>query len=320
MPQSAAAPSVAASSIRVGDTLDVQVAGEPGLSKSYLVDAAGQITLDLVGTLVVTGRTTDQVVEELGRRLSRFLKLPPTVTVTASTPQRNEVIVTGEVVRPGTVKLRAGDTLLDALASVGGLGPNADVPRASLVRRGQMQPQPLMEEALLKGDLSHNMALVVGDIIQVPKREPASFQVMGEVKQPGTRLINGTATVLDAILAAGGLTERADRSQVTLTRRGQTEAIQIDLEQVLAGGNGANHALQAGDVLSVGSRMPIQVVGEVRTPGERLLRHGGTLMEAVLRPGRGPSRDPGDAPGCHVGDLQPAGGDGRRGWPVAAAG
>lgn len=287
-PSSSSVPSAV---IRPGDTLEIQVASETGLSKSYTVDASGNITVEMVGQVPAAGRTADQLAQELRTRLGRFLK-QPTLTVALSAPARQEVLITGEVLRPGAVKLRPGDGLLDALAIVGGLGPRADGTRATLVRRGQAQPQPINAELLLKGDLSQNLSLNDGDIIQVPKREAATYQVVGEVRQPGTRALDGTVRLLDAIVASGGLTDRADRSRVTLSRKDQKQSTLIDLDQVLAGDSSVNVTIQPGDLLSVGARSIIQVGGEVRTPGAQLLRNGGTLMEAILQAGGfGPDAD-----------------------------
>jgi protein involved in polysaccharide export with SLBB domain len=190
------------------------------------------------------------------------------------------------------VKLQPGDGLLDALAVVGGLGPKADAVHATLVRRGQAHPQSLNIEALLKGDLSQNVPLSDGDIIQIPKKEISTYQVVGEVKIPGARAMDGTTKVLDAILSTGGLTDRADRSRITLTRKNQAQPIVIDLDQVLAGETSANVLVQPGDVLTVAPRMVVQVVGEVRAPSERLIRNGGTVMEAIMFAGGfGPDAD-----------------------------
>jgi protein involved in polysaccharide export with SLBB domain len=87
--------------------------------------------------------------------------------------------------------------------------------------------------------------------------------------------------VLDA-LQTSGLTPRADQGRITLMRRGQSQPIVIDLDKVMAGETSANVLVEPGDVLTVGSQMPVQVSGEVRTTGERALRNGATLMEAIL--------------------------------------
>jgi protein involved in polysaccharide export with SLBB domain len=273
----------APSAIQVGEMLDIQVAGEASLSKSYTVDAGGCITLDLLGQVPVTGRTADQVAADLRTRLGRFLK-QPNVTVSPNTLARQEVLVTGEAVRPGPVKLRPGDAVLDALGAAGGLGPNADVARITLVRRGQIQPLSLNVEQLLKGDLSQNMMLSDGDILQIPRKLNGSYDLFGEVRQPGTHTLERPTTVLEALVASG-LTDLADRDRVTVKRKDQLDPIAINLEQLIAGDPTANLTLQPGDVITVASRVVVAVTGAVVAPGEQRLHNGGTLMEAVARAG-----------------------------------
>jgi protein involved in polysaccharide export with SLBB domain len=219
------------------------------------------------------------VAQELKTRLGRYL-MRQDVIVTSSTPVRREVLVTGEVLRPGAVPLRQGDALLDALGAAGGVTPAADAVHATLVRRGQPKPEPLQIDLLLKGDLTRNLSLNDGDIIQVPKKEIASYQVLGQVKSPGTRPLVGPIHVLDALLEAG-LTDRADRNRVMLTRKGQAQPIAIDLDQLFKGDTAANALIEADDVVTVGSRVVVQVAGEVKDPGLKLMRNGGTVMECV---------------------------------------
>ena len=95
--------------IRPGETLDIQIAGDTALSKNYTVDAAGQITLDLIGAVTVAGRTPAQVAADLQTRLSRFLKLR-SVTVRPVAAATQDVTVTGAVVTPGVVRLRPGSS------------------------------------------------------------------------------------------------------------------------------------------------------------------------------------------------------------------
>lgn len=285
------APVSSASLVRAGETLEVHVAGEPSMSKSYLVDSGGSITLEMVGPVRAAGRTTEQIAQELRLRLRQFLK-NPSLSVTRHAPTRQEVLVTGEVARPGAVALGPGAGILDALTVVGGLSPRGDGARATIVRRGHPEPIPVNLEKLAAGDMSQNVPVMDGDIVQVPRKEGHTFQIVGEVKAPGTRTADQPVSVLDALVAAGGLTERADRNRLLLTRPGEEQPIVIDLDRLLAGGANAAPKLQGGDVLQVGARLVVGVAGEVKAPGERLLRNGGTLMEAIMMAGGfGPDAD-----------------------------
>lgn len=281
-PAAASAPSAAPAPVRAGETLDIRVAGEPTLTKSYAVDASGRITLDLIGQVQAVGRTPDQIAAELQARLKEYLK-EPEVTVVDQAPSQESVIVAGEVVKAGVVALRPGDGLMEALAAVGGLTPNADGAHATVQRRGQAQLQSVNLAQLLDGDLKQNLVLNDGDVIRVPRLAVATYQVEGEVRLPGMKALppEGAPHVLE-VLSNCGLTDRADRNRIVLTRKGQSAPITIDLDRVLAGDTSANVLVQPGDVLMVASRMEVQVAGAVKAAGAHLLRNGGTLMEAIL--------------------------------------
>lgn len=291
-PAGTTAPIASPAPVRAGEVLDIRVAGEPTLTKNYMVDASGRITLDLIGQVKALGRTPEQIAAELRTRLKEYLK-DPEVTVADLAPLREDVIVTGEVVRAGVVQLRPGDGLIEAIAAVGGLAPGADGAHTTVVRRGQAQAQAVNLDQLLKGDLSQNLVMNDGDVIRIPRFTIPTYQVEGEVKLPGNKPLppEGATRVLE-VLSTCGLTDRADRNRIVLTRKDQPQPIVIDLDRVLAGDTSANVLVQPGDVLMVASRMEVQVVGAVKAAGEHLLRNGGTLMEAILFAGGfGPEAD-----------------------------
>ena len=69
----------------------------------------------------------------------------------------------------------------------------------------------------------------------------AKVSVAGEVKTPGMYKISARATILDAVALAGGFTEYAKRSKVTLIRvsaNGQQQQYQINVEDQLKGRKG----------------------------------------------------------------------------------
>jgi polysaccharide export outer membrane protein len=68
----------------------------------------------------------------------------------------------------------------------------------------------------------------------------AKVTVGGEVKTPGSYKIKDRSTVLDAVALAGGFTEYAKRSKVTLIRigsNGKEERFQINVDDQLKGRN-----------------------------------------------------------------------------------
>jgi len=89
-------------------------------------------------------------------------------------------------------------------------------------------------------------------------------------------------TVKDALAAAGGLTQIADRKGVVLVRE-RGERITIDLDK-LAAGQAENPVLKPGDTLVV-KPSSIQVSGRVKSPGSYELQANMTVMQALAAAG-----------------------------------
>src|SRR5438445_6134682 len=110
--------------------------------------------------------------------------------------------------------------------------------------------------------------------------------VVGEVTQPGAYQISSLGTVLTALYAAGGLTERADMRAVEVRRLSKTVA-SVDLyDYLLRGDTRSDIRLETGDVVFVpvhGTR--VQISGAVRRPAIYELKSGETLSELIRAAG-----------------------------------
>src|SRR5438552_1665414 len=110
--------------------------------------------------------------------------------------------------------------------------------------------------------------------------------VVGEVAQPGAYQISSLGTVLTALYAAGGVTERANLRTVEVRRLGKSIAT-LDLYDYLLRGDTRNDVrLETGDVVFVavhGTR--VQVTGAVRRPATYELKLGETLANLIVAAG-----------------------------------
>ena len=106
--------------------------------------------------------------------------------------------------------------------------------------------------------------------------------VVGEVAQPGAYQISSLGTVLTALYAAGGLTERGKMRGVEVQRAGNRVAT-LDLYDYLLRGDTRNDVrLETGDVVFVPVHGPrVQIAGAVRRPAIYELRAGGDLASLI---------------------------------------
>jgi polysaccharide export outer membrane protein len=96
-------------------------------------------------------------------------------------------------------------------------------------------------------------------IVRVVTRVSKVYYVLGEVNAPGAFTLNGRETVLDGILAAGGLNDRASRRDIILSRPTRPDGCRVVLpvcysEIVQLGDTTTNYQLAPGDRIFVPTR------------------------------------------------------------------
>src|SRR5690348_16769692 len=106
-----------------GDRLRVVVFGQPGISNSYTVDAGGNVTLPLVGTIAARGRTTQALAKTITERLKAGYVREPNVSVEVEAYR--PFFILGEVTTPGQYPYVANITAQAAVAIAGGFSPRA---------------------------------------------------------------------------------------------------------------------------------------------------------------------------------------------------
>jgi polysaccharide biosynthesis/export protein len=114
-------------------------------------------------------------------------------------------------------------------------------------------------ETAVKGQVE-TQAKDAGPItVRIVTRQSKVYYVLGEVNAPGAYQLSGRETVLDAVMAAGGLTERASRDDIILDRPTPPDSCRIVLpvcwsEIVQVGDTSTNYQMTAGDRIYVPTR------------------------------------------------------------------
>jgi polysaccharide export outer membrane protein len=157
--------------ISPGDVLRIAVWREPELTTDVSVRLDGRITVPLLGDVIASGKTPNQLATEIQKSLSRFLEVPPQVTITVSQAISARFFVLGEVQHSGAYPLQSRTTVLQALALAGGFREFAKRERIVVVREKNGRRSALRmnySEIEGGGDLEQNLVLEAGDTILVP--------------------------------------------------------------------------------------------------------------------------------------------------------
>ena len=233
--------------------------------------------------------------------------------------------------------------LTEAINLAGGITLAAAVREVRIQRRNAAPCNVNLWELFQNGNSSQDISLRDGDEIFIPsttnvdtventllatasfapeETRPVKIAVVGEVERPGPYIVSGTTDavatgggpgdpprVAQALQAAGGVTQLADMRNIQvqrLTKSGAQQVINVDLWQVLKGGDfSQNILLQEGDVVTVTTAqepfadevteladssfapdvIQVNVVGEVESPGVVEVRPNAPLNDAILAAG-----------------------------------
>lgn len=110
-------------SLDSGDRLRIVVFGQDGLSNSYVVDAAGNVTMPLIGAVPARGSSTSELARQVGARLRNGFIREPHVAIEIESYR--PFFILGEVTYPGQYPFVPNMTVETAVAIAGGFTPRA---------------------------------------------------------------------------------------------------------------------------------------------------------------------------------------------------
>jgi polysaccharide export outer membrane protein len=142
-----------------GDKLRIVVFGQEGLTSSYAVDAGGQVSMPLIGSVGARGLTTAQLGNAIAAKLRDGFVREPHVAVEIESYR--PFFILGEVAAPGQYPYVANMSVETAVAIAGGFTPRAQKNRVEISRplRGQIFRSPAPLNAIVRpGD-----TIVVGE-------------------------------------------------------------------------------------------------------------------------------------------------------------
>lgn len=301
LPLSGAAgiPAPPSASLGPGDVLEISVWGYPDLTLQAAIAPDGKIALPLIGPVSTAGMSVERLTALITKAYAEFI-INPHVMVTVKEYRRLHVSVLGQIVHPGAYDLPLGARLIDLIAAGG--GPTEAAAVQAQFFRPEQPPIPIDLTRIMAGEPEVNVPLAGGETLVVSEDLVSFVTIHGEVARPGRYRLKGEMHVLDALMLAGGLTEKASVTQASLTRASaETEPLYLD-DLLLRQEMDRNVRLQPGDVLSIPEELnnKIYIIGDVRNPGIFPVKGSLTLLQAVAMAGGPEQRGPGTAKSAYI--------------------
>jgi len=251
----------------------VTIAGEVG-QPTTLYPANGMTVLEAIvraggftpnaGLRSAQLRRGDQVsvlnLEDAWRRgnlTDNVLLQPGDVLIVPKAPEE-EVLITGAVLRAGTVDIRNKENpRLLALLTNAGRTPAGDYSRVSIYRDGE-HVVANARAAMEQGDMRGNPVLLPGDVVYVPEAGKVAF--LGAFGRPGLVDYDPKLTFLQYLTLAGlppPGTAKLDQGFVIRTRPDNTyETMEFDLARILKGTIPEPIRIQPGDIIYIEGKAP----------------------------------------------------------------
>lgn len=150
------------------DTLSIRVFKMADLTGDYEVDLTGKISMPLVGEISAVDLTTAELDQRLTAKLGEKYLENPDISVGIKSSTRRSVTVDGSVGKSGTFAINGPTTLIQAIASAGGVSENGNPRRVAIFRQigGQRQAAAFDLTSIRRGEAS-DPSVYPGDIIIV---------------------------------------------------------------------------------------------------------------------------------------------------------
>src|SRR5690606_26919423 len=240
----------------------------------------------------ISGMTFDVARQAIETRVAQQM-IGVQASVTMGETRTIRVFVLGEAKLPGSYAVSGLATMTAALFASGGVTPIGSLRDIQLKRQGQVVRRLDLYDILIRGDTSDDARLLPGDAIFIPPVGP-TVAVEGQVKRPAIYELRDETSVEDVIRIAGGLTDDADPTHISLTQVNEANR-RVVLGVDLTTPAGAALRVGKGAVLRIAQRRPqidegVELVGEVYRAGPVAWRAGMRLTDVIgsvdeLRPG-----------------------------------
>ena len=222
-----------------GDQISIALWGAAANVYQETISSSGNIVIDGVGPIGLSGKTVAQARTTLKAQLSaiyeglgdQFKNSAQEVNLDLSLTKARSIVINivGQVEKPGTYTLSGYTTPLNALYAAGGISEVGSYRNIQVLRANKVVGTIDLYQYFVKG-LETNITLRDQDILLVPY-VGAQVTAVGGLKQPGIFELKSGETLADLLQYTGGFTPDAYAGSVSVARYDGT---QVATERVTA--------------------------------------------------------------------------------------
>lgn len=207
-------------SIGPGDTFVIRVFGAIDVEYRLVVTRDGSLLVPEIGELQLAGLTFSEAKTLISNEIASA-RVGAKAIVTLAELHTLQVLMVGEVPRPGTYTISGLSTLLNTLITTGGVKRSGSLRNIQVRREGNIIATLDIYNILLQGYDKDNVHLRQGDIVFVPPIGP-TVGIAGEVNRPAIYEIKNEQTVDQVLALAGGLQAAAAKQKTHIERIAET--------------------------------------------------------------------------------------------------
>ncbi len=243
-----------------GDRIRIDNPKLPEYNGEYVIPTGGSLSLPLVGNVSLQGLTLEEATQAITAAYNRILKRPR-IGVRLVEPRPLNIVVSGEVNRPGSYTVPILDTrtpgiryptVTQLIQQAEGVTQSADLSRVQVRRQQRSGSQQIInlniQEFLRIGNPNQDITVRDGDTIFVPTStnvtlaqsnyvantslatdatKPRTVQVLGEIANPGSYVITGGNIVPDRNVGGRPTLTRAIQLAGGITSASDLQRIQV---------------------------------------------------------------------------------------------
>ncbi len=269
-----------------GDEVKINIWGNSELNLSQKISPEGQIFIENIGPITLSGLTVDGAEAKVKQELSRIFKGlndgTNSLALALGQIRSIQVNIVGEAFAPGTYMLPSFSTLFNALYMAGGVNDIGSLRSVKVYNNNKLKAEVDVYDYLLNGKTDVNVRLEDGDMVMVSPYE-ALVETTGELKRNRIYELKEGETLAQLLEMAGSFKGGAYTKSVNVERK---DGDYLSVKSVKADDFGS-FAMMDGDNVSVrelADRYKNRVVisGAVWYPGNyELSEQVGTVKQLV---------------------------------------